>query len=142
MDAKDYAAGVELYATCREVPLCELLDALWSLLSNADASYRWYREGKRDAYRYTFYEPDALKRRAERIQQIAAEAYVNYVNILCEMAAMSPEQRRQNKDMLKRALIDADEQEVERSERRDPLDRDVAVLRTGTARQSWRHSLR
>src|SRR5689334_10781560 len=55
-DLRDEVAGIEVIVSCKDVRLCDLLDSLWGLLSNADGSYRWYREGRSPNFTYDLYE--------------------------------------------------------------------------------------
>jgi hypothetical protein len=112
-DERDQAPGVEVVAACKDLPLCSLLDAIWALLGNTDSKYRWYRDGSPANYKYTLYEPDAVKKRAARLNEYALRAYENYVNTLCDLADLTTLQRKARKSEFKRAFIDTDPQQID-----------------------------
>ena len=53
-DERDPLSGLRLCVACDKMPLGDMLDSLWSLLSYRDAAWKWERSGKPGAFQYEF----------------------------------------------------------------------------------------
>ena len=111
---QDAASGVQITCHCENVPLGDVLDGLYGLVSNRNGEWLWRRGGHPGAFNYVLSEPTYARERTARLRDYAETALENYINVIIEFAEMSPEERQRNKRRLKQAISADDDTLVER----------------------------
>jgi hypothetical protein len=105
IDGKEVASGQEVTVECKGMPVAEILNSLWSLVSSQGIEWAWVRTGKPDSYGYKLVEPEAAKSKTARFRELAQELFERYVATMIQLAEMSPEQRKRNKHEITKALF-------------------------------------
>lgn len=103
-DEKDMAPAIEMMARFDDIALSDVLNSLWTLISNSNSRYIWLRSGKADKQVYSLFEPYTVKSRGIRMREYAMHAYEEYIDTLCNLAELSPQERKEKKSLFHRVL--------------------------------------
>lgn len=107
------SSGIQVTVACKAVPVADLMDALWSLLSLHDFEWQWQRTGSPGKYAYTLVEPEAARSSAQRLRVLAQQALERCVAVMAKLAAMSPDERQRHAALLAEAFMQKDDEDVE-----------------------------
>jgi hypothetical protein len=83
---------VSIYAD--KVPLHEVMEALWSLLSYRQAEWKWVRSGSSDSYVYTLERPRPARELASKLRAMIQDEFEHDVRLLIQAAHAQPNERR------------------------------------------------
>ena len=97
MDAHEPASGLELVARFEKVPLGDVLDSLYALLSCQHGEWNWRKSGEGALPTYTFIETRQAKMRFEQAQALGQKALEDSVALMSRLAEMSPAERRKHR---------------------------------------------
>jgi len=93
IDEREEASGEKVSINASDTSLGDILNGVWSLLSNKDAQWNWVRRGEQGKYRYLLFPTTDVRDRVERYRRYVQAAYENYVDTLITLARMEPEDR-------------------------------------------------
>jgi len=126
IDEREEASGEKVSINASDTSLGDILNGVWSLLSNKDAQWNWVRRGEQGKYRYLLFPTTDVRDRVERYRRYVQAAYENYVDTLITLARMEPEDRIKNKKLLQDALLVDEDRRVDSLF--EPMERWNAIL--------------
>jgi hypothetical protein len=94
-DNRDEASGAQLAVCLDRVPLGDVLNALWSLVSDQRAEWDWERDGKPGEYTYRLVQPRSARDNAARIRQEIQDAFEDEAAMMLSALGMTPKERRE-----------------------------------------------
>ena len=106
----DLASGYDLLVQCDHVPVGQMMDALYSLVSTRGAEWKWLRAGKPDQYSYLLVETKPAKERPERYRTLARRGFLDYIAMMRRLSELGPDERLAHKNELRSTLkIESDD---------------------------------
>jgi hypothetical protein len=84
-DNRDGSSNQEIVASFKEITLEEVMQSIWSLMSNRDASWRWTQERtNKGEYLYTLLQPRIAQEYPQRCIEAIDADFIGYVTALIE----------------------------------------------------------
>lgn len=90
----DGASDVRVTAVLREVPLADVMDSLWSLVSYRNARWHWWRRGNSGSYDYVLMRPRNAQLLAARLRAAAQQEFENHADRMLAALDMTPAERQ------------------------------------------------
>lgn len=112
IDGLDIASGYDLIVECDRVPVGQMMDALYGLVSTRGGEWKWIREGKAGQYSYLLVEGQGAKQRAERYRILSLRAFFDHIAMVRRFSEMEPTERLKHKREIQSALKLDTEQEA------------------------------
>ena len=106
IDERDELSGTRVSLSVNSVPLSDVLNAIWSLVSNRESRWAWIRKGEPGKYRYVLFPSADAKEKNRALQQYAQMAFDNYMGTMLSMARMMPQERKKNQKNLAATLFE------------------------------------
>ena len=113
INEKSPLSGVQVTLHCTSTPVVQVLNSLWSLLSNREAPWSWSRISQLEGYRYEFTQTGRGREKADRFSEYAQKAFEEYVAVMLKFAKMTPAERKRNIAELSRAMLQNDDTEAQ-----------------------------
>ena len=108
-DPNDAGSGMEVTACLREVPLSNIMNALYALVSYKKHEWKWIRLGKAGSYVYKLYRPIEAQTLSADLKAWSQEGLEKQAKMLIDALQMSPEDLKKaaEKDSLLKILVDS-----------------------------------
>lgn len=112
MDNTDRFSGIVIACDLKQVPLCDVMNALWSLVGSKDGPWEWRAETRQATLHYSLLPTPKAHNLADRLNGALQEAFEAKAETMIRLALMSPEARKANGGKLLAALEPEDTERV------------------------------
>lgn len=105
IDDADSFSGVRITCDLKQIPLADVMNALWSLVGFKNGLWEWKSDSKQSPAHYYFHPTQNARNLAERLNREMQEAFEAQAELMIRMASLSPVERQASADKLAASML-------------------------------------